>query len=53
MLAYVRHSDDLATLFVILALLCFVAAAYTAYLRNFMATALLVLVGVLALIFGA
>lgn len=43
-------SSDLGVLFVLLAILCFAGAAYMAYLTNWLATALLVFVGVVVLV---
>lgn len=52
MLSVVRE-NDLSILFLLIALFCFAGAAYTAYLSNFLATALLVIVGVVVLVVGA
>lgn len=46
------HQGDLSILFVLIALFCFIGAAYMAYLSNFLATALLVIVGVVVLVVG-
>lgn len=43
---------DLSLLFVLVALVCFGAAAYLAYLRNALGAILLVFVGIVALLFG-
>lgn len=47
------HQGDLSILFLLIALFCFVGAAYMAYLSNFLATALLVIVAVVVLAVGA
>lgn len=47
------HGGDLSILFLLIALFCFAGAAYSAYLSNFLATALLVIVGVVVLVVGA
>lgn len=43
-------SSDLSILFVLLAIICFAGAAYMAYVQNWLATVLLVFVGVVALV---
>jgi hypothetical protein len=48
-LAELSHAD-MSTLFLVLALLCFAGAAYMAYLRNALATVLLVFVGIVVLL---
>lgn len=52
MLATHVNTATLNTLLLILAILCFAGAAYMAYLRNALATILLVFVGIVCLIFG-
>lgn len=49
----VVHHADLAVLFVVIAILCFAGAAFAAYQGRLPAAGALVLVGILALIFGA
>lgn len=52
MIATVSHGD-LSTLFVVIAVLCFAAAGYAAFIGRIPAAGALVLVGILALLFGA
>jgi hypothetical protein len=54
MLAVYANGHDLSVLFVIVALACFIGAAVAAYrTRDFVVPLVLVVIGVLALIFGA
>jgi hypothetical protein len=47
------HQGDLSILFVLIALFCLLGAGYCAYLSNWLGTALLVVVAVVALYVGA
>lgn len=46
-------NGDLSVLFIVIAVGCLLGAAYLAYLRNVLGAGLLVLVAIVALIFGA
>lgn len=44
--------DDLSLLFVLVALFCLIGAGYLAYLRNVLGAGLLLIVAIVALMFG-